>query len=489
MPDELLMLRHCDVAPSPGNLRGDVGDIAELAQSIDGGGLIQPLVARRTDAGLVLVAGARRHAAIGLLIDAGRAKKTAKWPVVVRDLDEAAAAAAMLVENLHRQDLEPVEEMRGLLRLQSEHGWTLDRIEQATGIPKATVRRRLAWAVLPDHVLDAIPARVGIGYADELAALPAELRKTLLDGGKIPAYHMVDEAKRQRERHAQLRKLTKVLVDHGHLVVDPDSGDQLGEQVAAVLQALEGEVAEINARGGQGLVQKLRYPTVPDSLVERIAGLAPGQLFEVSLGSWNTIVELYAAVDLSADPDPEDDEDEDDGPAPSQSDWQRDRDAAWQADEKARRDHREQRAAAVRAFVREAKAADLTAWTLSQIVRGEEDDDSGRWYVSSDVLRLLGRDSDTDDLFREWSHANATNLARAAAATFIESWGFDPDTLPATYRVAAPELVPQPDRSHYDDEGNHIGPPDAEDDSDTAADLELDPDVDEPTDSDTGDTA
>ena len=87
--------------------------IDELARSIKSNGIIQPIVVRNTDSGYEIVAGERRWRAsqrAGLL----------KVPVVVRDIPDDRLLAAALIENIQRQDLNPIEEAHAYRRLGDE---------------------------------------------------------------------------------------------------------------------------------------------------------------------------------------------------------------------------------------------------------------------------------------------------------------------------------------------------------------------------------
>ena len=132
--------------PDPDNPRQDVGDVAELAQSMHANGLLQPIVARRTgtDSRLVVVAGHRRLAA------ALRLGWTTVPVIVRRDMRPDDVLAAMLVENGQRRDLDPIEEARALSRLQSQtpgisHRSLADRV----GRTQVHVSSRLALLSLP----------------------------------------------------------------------------------------------------------------------------------------------------------------------------------------------------------------------------------------------------------------------------------------------------------------------------------------------------
>lgn len=131
------------VHPDPGNPRSSVGDVSELAASIDAVGLLQPIVCRRVGAKLLLVAGERRLAAHKLL---GRRM----IPVLVRrEMLPDEALAGMLVENGQRKDLDPIEEARALARLKKDSGGTDSSVAARIGRTQVYVSGRLALLSLP----------------------------------------------------------------------------------------------------------------------------------------------------------------------------------------------------------------------------------------------------------------------------------------------------------------------------------------------------
>jgi len=181
----LEQLRPAQIAAHPANPRTDVGDVTELADSIRGVGILEPLiVAPATDrAGepvpgkYLLIAGHRRLAA-------ARAVKLKAVPAIVRHAlagDPAAQLQAMLVENLQRVDLTPIEEGTAYQALLEFPGWTQAKISAATGRSRATVRSRVGMAALPKSARTRIhTGQITLEEASELvryAADPAALAK------------------------------------------------------------------------------------------------------------------------------------------------------------------------------------------------------------------------------------------------------------------------------------------------------------------------
>src|SRR5215831_16678747 len=129
--------------PNPLNPRGelDPAGLDELADSIRAQGVLQPLL---VTPGGVVVAGHRRLAA-------ARQARLTEVPVMVRDLDRAQQQEIMLVENLQRQDLSPVEEARGYRRILDE-GHATAQLARRIGVPAARINARLVLLKLDEQV-------------------------------------------------------------------------------------------------------------------------------------------------------------------------------------------------------------------------------------------------------------------------------------------------------------------------------------------------
>ena len=146
----------------------DETKIDELARSIRANGIIQPIVVRRVDGGYEIVAGERRWRAsqrAGLL----------RVPVVVRDIPDERLLAFALIENLQREDLNPIEEAHAYRRLADEYQLTQEQIADAVGKDRSSIANYLRLLKLPQEVR----AQVGsgaltMGHARALLGLPDE---------------------------------------------------------------------------------------------------------------------------------------------------------------------------------------------------------------------------------------------------------------------------------------------------------------------------
>ncbi len=137
--------------------RFDEAALDELAQSIREFGVLEPiLVRKRAAGGYEIIAGERRWRA------AQRAGLR-EVPVFLRELGNAEAFEAALVENLQREDLNPLETARAFQRLIDEHGHTQETVAKRVGKDRSSVANVLRLLKLPESVLD----RIGAGLLSE----------------------------------------------------------------------------------------------------------------------------------------------------------------------------------------------------------------------------------------------------------------------------------------------------------------------------------
>ena len=146
----------------------DDAGLEELARSIKAQGVIQPIVVRKADPGYEIIAGERRWRAAqraGLL----------KVPVVVRDIPEDRLLAVALIENVQREDLNPIEEAQAYRRLADEYNLTQDQISDAVGKDRSTVANIMRLLKLPREVRENVGAgSLSMGHARALLSLPDE---------------------------------------------------------------------------------------------------------------------------------------------------------------------------------------------------------------------------------------------------------------------------------------------------------------------------
>ena len=150
--------------------RMDEGALYELAESIKVQGIMQPILVRRLAKGdhagkYEIIAGERRFRA-------ARIAGLAEVPVLVREVPDEAAAAMALIENIQREDLNPLEEAQGLSRLVKEFGLTHEQAAQAVGRSRSAATNILRLLNLADPVQTMLMAGdIDMGHARALLSL------------------------------------------------------------------------------------------------------------------------------------------------------------------------------------------------------------------------------------------------------------------------------------------------------------------------------
>ena len=145
--------------------------LQELADSISSQGLIQPIVVRALDQGnYEIIAGERRWRAAQLAgVD--------QIPAIVREISDQATIAMALIENIQREDLNPVEESQALIRLQNEFNLTQQQVAEAVGKSRSSVTNLMRLAALQPLVQQQLErGDIELGHAKCLLALEGDLQ-------------------------------------------------------------------------------------------------------------------------------------------------------------------------------------------------------------------------------------------------------------------------------------------------------------------------
>ncbi len=179
--------------------RMDEGALYELAESIKAQGIMQPILVRRLAGGdnagkYEIIAGERRFRA-------ARLAGLSDVPVLVRDVPDEAAAAMALIENIQREDLNPLEEAQGLSRLVNEFGMTHEQAAQAVGRSRSAASNLLRLLNLAEPVQTMLMAGdIDMGHARALLSLDRGTQVTA--GNQIAARQLS-----VRETEALVRKM------------------------------------------------------------------------------------------------------------------------------------------------------------------------------------------------------------------------------------------------------------------------------------------
>ncbi|MDR2525837.1 MAG: ParB/RepB/Spo0J family partition protein [Oscillospiraceae bacterium] len=163
-------LRVLDVEPNKEQPRRDFDEaaLADLSRSIAEHGVLQPILVRPLPGGTYqIIAGERRWRAT-------RAAGLSEIPAVVKEMSDAQAQAAALIENLQREDLNPVEEARGIQKLMDDCGFTQEDAAKQLGKSRPAVANALRLLRLPATVLELLRGeQLSGGHARTLLALEA----------------------------------------------------------------------------------------------------------------------------------------------------------------------------------------------------------------------------------------------------------------------------------------------------------------------------
>lgn len=193
----LKMLNIASISPLPGNPRKHFDEAAldELASSIAARGVIQPIIVRPAKKGAYqLVAGERRWRA-------AQKARLHEIPALVRDLDDREVMALALIENLQREDLNPVEEARAYQKLSDDEGMTQADIARMVEKSRSHVANIQRLLNLPEAVLDLVEmGKLSMGHARALIGQ---------DNASDLAQRAVNDNLSVREIEKMVRKVAK----------------------------------------------------------------------------------------------------------------------------------------------------------------------------------------------------------------------------------------------------------------------------------------
>ena len=189
-----------DLHPGRMQPRGRMGaeGLAELAASIREHGVLEPiLVRKRASGGFEIIAGERRWRA-------AQQAGLKEVPIFQHDLGDEAAFEAALVENLQREDLNPLETARAFQRLVDDYGYTQEAIATKVGKERSTVANALRLLKLPKDVMDLVEdGKLSEGHGRALLAAPSVSSMKKLARSAVSKGWSVREAERQARREAR----------------------------------------------------------------------------------------------------------------------------------------------------------------------------------------------------------------------------------------------------------------------------------------------
>jgi len=220
--------------------------LAELAASIKAQGVMQPILARPLPGGrFEIIAGERRWRA-------ARMAGLATVPALVKDIPDSQALAAALIENIQREDLNPLEEAAGIQRLVQEFGLTHQAIAETLGRSRAAVTNLLRLLELAPPVRELLAeGRLDMGHARALLALPVsqQIELAKLAAQKGLTVREVEQRVAAASKAAQPRRPR---ADRDVTRLEEEWSDRLGTTV------------QIKSRGKRGGKLVLTYRTLDE---------------------------------------------------------------------------------------------------------------------------------------------------------------------------------------------------------------------------------
>lgn len=230
--------------------------LGELSKSIADHGVIQPLLVRpMTDGSYQLIAGERRWRA-------SRMAGLTEVPVVIREMSDSEAMELALVENLQREDLNPIEEARGFQLLMETYALTQEQAASRVGKSRPAVANAMRLLLLPDDVLQMVETGVlSAGHARALLGLPQSddmvaLAKQIVEKGLSvrETERLVKTATQDKPKREKRVKKRDVFYDEAELAFS----DALGRKAKVFLSSGGKGTVEIEFFGKEDLGKLLQ---------------------------------------------------------------------------------------------------------------------------------------------------------------------------------------------------------------------------------------
>ena len=244
---DLTRLPVREIEPDPDQPRKNFDEdaMAALAESIGENGLLQPIAvrAKKTGPGYVIIAGERRWRAC-------RMAGLNDVPVVIKEVSDEQAMELALVENLQREDLDPVEEATGIRELMTRCGLTQEQAAQKLGKSRSALANSLRLLNLPENVLELLKSGfLSLGHAKVLLGLPNE------DLMRQAAAEVAAQNLNVRQTEALCKKLAKPPKEP----VEPAPRGTLPVEVEESLKQALGSEVNVAYHDGKGRLTVLFY--------------------------------------------------------------------------------------------------------------------------------------------------------------------------------------------------------------------------------------
>ncbi|MFH1857741.1 MAG: ParB/RepB/Spo0J family partition protein [Candidatus Omnitrophota bacterium] len=256
--EQPLMIRTDRIQSNPGQPRAhfETGALEELKASIRENGVVQPILVRPREGGYEVVCGERRFRA-------ARAVGLAEIPAVVRDMSDEEALKCSIVENVQRNDLNPIEEAHAYQRLSNEFQMTQEKVAEVVGKDRSSVANTMRLLGLPKRIQEElIRGRLTMGHARAILAKDGEEEQLRLCEQILALNLSVREAER-RGRAKVRRKIFQQ--------------DETVRHVEEELQRALGTKVRITDRKGRGKIILEYYSPAERERLIRLLGRAKGE--------------------------------------------------------------------------------------------------------------------------------------------------------------------------------------------------------------------
>ena len=250
-----------EIEPDPAQPRKQFDDDAlnQLADSITENGLLQPIAVRpkKLGTGYIIIAGERRWRA-------ARLAGLDEVPVIIKDVSDEQAAALALIENLQREDLNPIEEAKGYRALQDVYGMTQETAAKKLGKSRSSVTNSLRLLALPQEVRHKVSEGIlSAGHAKVLLGLPTQ--------------ELMQQAAEEIEANGlnvrQTEALCKKLAKPAKLPKpkpDPFNRPKRAVEIEAALKEVTGSEVHVEYKDGKG---SLKIDFYSDEMLQKFADL------------------------------------------------------------------------------------------------------------------------------------------------------------------------------------------------------------------------
>lgn len=231
-----------DIKPNPNQPRKkfNVKRLEELSQSIQDNGVIQPLVVQRKGSGYELVAGERRWRA-------SRLAGLKKVPCLIREFDEKQNLIVTIIENMQREDLDPIEEANGLRQMIHKFGFTQEQVSESLGKSRAYIANSVRLLKLPEDVQKKVSeGKISAAHGRTLLSLEDPRKQRMLaeriEKEELSVRTVEEIVKKLKEGGKKETKKTEKTKSTEIITVENDLRDLIGTKVSIVQGKKKGKI-------------------------------------------------------------------------------------------------------------------------------------------------------------------------------------------------------------------------------------------------------